>query len=105
MSEKKSQTKPKSPAKSMKGHGYDCDKCDRKGFKSPQALNMHKTRTHGPKRKKSVVEIVINFCPFCGKRLPNAMFVPRKGRKTIAIPVAIQFCTACGKQLPNAMIN
>jgi hypothetical protein len=55
---------------------FFCKPCDR-GFSSKQALKTHQTRKHkkDTKRGPATQMVQMNFCPHCGRQLPNAIVI------------------------------
>ena len=72
-----------------KTHACDVEDCDRKGFKSAQALAMHKFRTHGirkhPAKKKSTA-----------KKKTSKKVVAAAEPAPAPLPPRLHFCPNCG---------
>lgn len=56
---------------------HKCEKCNHKPFKSEMALHVHESHMHRRQVRKPIkngaVLCQINFCPHCGRQLPNAI--------------------------------
>jgi hypothetical protein len=67
---------------------FDCDvpDCDRKGFKSAQALSMHKFRTHGIRKHPAKAK----------KKKTTHKPHSTKPAAKVAQPAVCQFCPNCG---------
>lgn len=90
-----------------KGH---CKYCNEGPFETPQKRGAHVRLKHPDKvipssrKKKSPVQMEVNFCPTCGVRIANAVVVGGDGRRKVkAVPMQVNFCSRCGKPIPNAI--